>query len=347
MAPQRPASRFDPAKLRDNALTSIRLGIEDFERCRVLGDGGDPARALSAIRNLFAGVLLLFKYKITTCADDPADAEALIFNAQEVLPHSDGNGGIKWIPVGKFKSTTIDVATIRKRFEAFDIQVDWRVLNKLQECRNHLEHLHPAHTLGEVADFVAELFPVLQDFIEEQLSESPAGILGDAWHTMLLHHNFFIDNKNRCDDGWAEADVPEGMMPWLEKCRCPSCASILLAPSQEDLDAGNGVMNDDLRFMATCIACGESFLIAPLMVEALERAHDFDPRDGDEATLEGCDQCGHSTFLIIEQQCLWCGAELDYDECEMCEERLNQDDQDNGGLCSYHANAYEKFMRED
>ncbi|UVM36033.1 hypothetical protein LOY28_14885 [Pseudomonas sp. B21-017] len=347
MVQQRQMPRFDTAKLRDNAMTSIRLGVEDFERCRAAGGEGDPARALSAIRNLFAGVLLLFKYKIATCADDPSDAAALIFNAPEVLPHSDGDGGIKWIPVGKFKSTTIDVGTIKKRFEAFGIEVDWTVVDKLQDCRNHLEHLHPAHTLGEVADFVAELFPVLRDFIHTVLEESPAAILGDAWQIMLLHHNFFVDNKQRCDDAWAEAGVPEAMEPWLEECKCPECASTLLAPSQENLDAGDTVESNDKRFQATCIACGHSLLIAPLMIDALEKAHAYDPRDGDEPTLEGCNQCGRGTFVILDQQCLWCAAELDYAECEMCEEPLRQEDQDKGGLCSYHAHSYEKFTRED
>ncbi len=135
--------------------------------------GGDPAHALSAVRNLFAGVLLLFKYKIATSVDDFDDAPALIFNPPEILPQSDGNGGIEWKPAGKFKRTTIDVATIKKRFEGFGIEVDWLTIDKLQECRNHLEHLPPANTLGEVADFVAEL-PILREFIQTQLNEQPA-----------------------------------------------------------------------------------------------------------------------------------------------------------------------------
>ncbi|WP_312905145.1 hypothetical protein [Stutzerimonas nitrititolerans] len=345
MATQRPMPRLDAAKLRENALTSIRLGVEDFERCR--HPGGDPARALSAIRNLFAGVLLLFKYKIATCVDDPANAAALIFNPPEVLPHSDGEGGIAWVPVGKFKPTTIDVGTIQKRFEAFEIDVDWDVIEKLQACRNHLEHLHPAHTLGEVAEFVAELFPVLRDFIQTELEESPAAILGDAWQLMLLHHNFFVDTTKRCEEAWSEAYVPEGMEPWLKESKCPECGSTLLAPAQENLDAGDSVERNDDRFKATCIACGYTDLVAPLMVGALENAHSYDPRDGGEASLEGCNQCGRGAFLIYEQSCLWCAAELEYTECEMCEERLGQEDQHNGGLCSYHAHSYEKFMRED
>lgn len=59
-----PKPVLDVQKLHENALTSIRLGVEDFERCS--GAAGDPARALSAVRNLFAGVLLLFKYKIAS-----------------------------------------------------------------------------------------------------------------------------------------------------------------------------------------------------------------------------------------------------------------------------------------
>lgn len=73
------------------------------------------------------------------------NANRAIFNPPEVLPHSDGDGGIEWIPVGKLRSTTIDVATIKKRFEAFGIEVDWDVVSKLQECRNHLEHPPRSH----------------------------------------------------------------------------------------------------------------------------------------------------------------------------------------------------------
>jgi hypothetical protein len=345
MVAQRPMPRLDAIKLRENALTSIRLGVEDFERSRQ--PEGDPARALSAVRNLFAGVLLLFKYKIAICVEDPFDAAALVFNPPEILPHSDGNGGIRWEPVGKFKSTTIDVGTIQKRFKTLGIDVDWDVIEKLQECRNHLEHLHPAHTLGEVADFVAELFPVLRDFIEVELKESPVAILRDVWPLMLLHHNFFLDNTTRCGDAWAEAGVPEGMTQWLEECKCPKCSSTLLAPMQQNLDSGDTVTDNDDLFHATCMACGSTFLIAPLMIDALEYANSYDPRDGDEPTIEECYQCGRGTFVICEQSCLWCGSELEYSSCDFCEERLNQDDQDNGGMCSYHAHVYNKIMDDD
>lgn len=169
---------LDASKVRENALTSIRLGIEDFEKSQLaIQNNGDPARALSAVRNLFSGVLLLFKYKIATAVKDPAIAPSLIFNPPEILPHTDGRGGIEWKPIEKFRQTTIDVATIKKKFEGFGIEADWKTIDTLQQCRNNLEHLHPANTLGEVADFVAELFPVLRSFILTQMNESPVDLL--------------------------------------------------------------------------------------------------------------------------------------------------------------------------
>jgi hypothetical protein len=343
---QKAKPTLDAAKLRENAITSIRLGVEDFQRSQG-GENPDPARALSSIRNLFAGVLLLFKYKIASSVDDPADAAALIFNPPEILPQPDGDGGVIWQPQGRFRDTTIDVATIKKRFEVFEIEVDWEVIYKLQSCRNHLEHLHPAHTLGEVAEFVAELFPILRDFISEELEEEPAAILGDAWQIMLLHHDFVTEIKEECDEAWPEAGIPEGMYDWLEECKCPQCSSTLLKPDQENIDAGETVESDERRFMATCVKCGHRELIAPLLLDALAKAHTYDTRDGEEPTLERCNECNRETFVIEDQTCLWCACELEYTECEDCDEPLGQEDQDNGGRCSYHAHAYERFMRED
>ncbi len=338
---------LDADKLRENSLTSIRLGIEDFEKSQLPeNQGGDPARALSAVRNLFAGILLLFKYKIAISVNDSQAAASLIFNPPEVLPQADGNGGIEWAPIGKFKKTTIDVVTIKKRFEGFGIELDWDVIEKLQTCRNHLEHLHPENSLGEVADFVAELFPVLRDFIQTQLNEQPADLLGESWQKMLSHHQFFMDTRTSCNEAWEDAGAPEKMHCWLEHCKCENCGSSLIIPSQEDLDGGSSIEYQEKTYTYTCLACGYKELIVPLMIETLNDAFYFDPRDGDEPSIETCYSCDHETFMIYDQECLWCDAELEHTECFICEERLNQNDQDNGGLCSYHAHMQEKVMRD-
>lgn len=338
---------LDASKLRENALTSIRLGIEDFEVSqRAVQSNGDPARALSAVRNLFAGILLLFKYKIAISVTDPDIAPSLIFNPPEILPYTDGNGGIEWRPVGKFKATTINVETIKQRFEGFGIQTDWKIIDKLQQCRNHLEHLHPANTLGEVADFVAELFPVLRDFILTQMNESPADLLESSWQSMLKHHQFFLDTRTACDAGWSGVDVPEKLIPWLKNCQCPECSSSLLMPSTSCVQKGLSVRCNEDDFDYTCLACGDFALVVPLLMDTLDSAFYYDPTSGDDSSFEECDECGHGTFFLHEQSCLWCSSKLHYRACVLCGEGLGQDDQDNGGLCSYHAHRRDKVMRE-
>lgn len=340
---------FDPDKLKENAVTSIRLGIEDFEKSQAPVDqGGDPARALSAARNLFSGVLLLFKYKIVSCVDDPEDALQLIFDTNEVLPHPNDAGGVEWRP-GRLRKTTIDVVTIRKRFETFDIEMDWTAIDKLQTCRNHLEHLHPENSLGEIAEFVAELFPVLRQFIEKQLNVVPADMLGTAWPIMLQHHAFFSRISAECDEEWKQARVPMGMKRWREACKCERCASSLLRPHPDDLEEGKTVESYDDTFRYQCSSCGYADLIGALMIAAVDTA--YTPyrhyKDSSEPTVETCLECSRDAFIVREQQCLWCGTELDHKKCIVCEELLNQDDQDNGGLCGYHAHMLEKSMRDD
>ena len=61
-----------------NAIDSIVLGLEDFE-------SSDHKRIISCVRNLFAGILLLFKYKLVLLSL-PDSNEVLI--KQEILVNS-------------------------------------------------------------------------------------------------------------------------------------------------------------------------------------------------------------------------------------------------------------------
>ena len=45
--------------LLNNAITSIQIGVKDY-----LESEKDPRRVISAVRNIYAGVLLLFKEKL-------------------------------------------------------------------------------------------------------------------------------------------------------------------------------------------------------------------------------------------------------------------------------------------
>lgn len=334
---------LDAEKLFENAIISIQLGIEDFQISQLpIDEGGNPTRALSSVKNLFAGMLLLFKYKISVSVNNPEDAYCLIFNPPNILPKSDGCGSIKWSPVGKFKKTTIDVLGIQQRFESFGIDVDWEKINKLQDCRNHLEHLHPANTLGEVAGFVSDLFPVLSDFITSQLNMIPHDLLCGSWEIMLQHRDFYEKMRAECEESWGAATVPENMIGYLQNCSCDMCSSVLIRAAHESIDDGFTVANDETKFKYRCISCGYIDVIAPLLFQALHEDNPYDPRSGEESSIELCYECGYETFLIHDQHCAWCSATLEFNECSTCGNSLEQDEQDNDGLCGYHYNVATK-----
>src|SRR5205085_5948100 len=67
------------------------------------------------------------------------------------------------------------------------------------------------HDALPISGFVADLFPVLHEFIQTQLKEQPADLLATAWPVMLAHHEFFTNTMATCAAEWDHAGVPELM----------------------------------------------------------------------------------------------------------------------------------------
>lgn len=133
-AKDKTSNKFDKSELLQNAITSIQLGVEDFQSIR---SKNAPERSLSSARKIFAGVLLLFKYKIASMADTPDRAKELIFEHQEFLPYKNDSGKIEWRPSG-IKPKTIDVNGIQNRFGSLNIKTDWEALKKSTNVEMHL-----------------------------------------------------------------------------------------------------------------------------------------------------------------------------------------------------------------
>ncbi|WP_283131461.1 hypothetical protein [Enterovibrio norvegicus] len=112
-----------------NAVDSIAIGLEDFE-------SDDDRRIISSTRNIFAGILLLFKHRLCELSPDDSD-EALI--KQKVLPAIDATGAVNWIGQGK---KTVDVQNIKDRFKSLGIEVDWKRLERINKYRNDIEHYY-------------------------------------------------------------------------------------------------------------------------------------------------------------------------------------------------------------
>ncbi|MBW1777587.1 MAG: hypothetical protein JRJ54_08335, partial [Deltaproteobacteria bacterium] len=128
-----------------NAIDSIAIGLEDYQST-------DERRIVSSARNIFAGILLLFKHKL--CELSPAGSDEVLIK-QKVLPEIDATGAVRWIGKGK---KTVDVQNIRDRFESLGISVDWKRLERINKYRNNIEHYYSNLNTQSVQQLISDSF---------------------------------------------------------------------------------------------------------------------------------------------------------------------------------------------
>lgn len=326
-AKDKTSNKFDKSELLQNAITSIQLGVEDFQSIR---SKNAPERSLSSARNIFAGVLLLFKYKIASMADTPDRAKELIFEHQEFLPYKNDSGKIEWRPSG-IKPKTIDVNGIQNRFGSLNIKTDWEALKKINKCRNALEHLHPEHPAAEVEALIADIFPVLQAFISCELNDNPADLLGETWQIMLRHHKLFEANMAKAKEKWSAVELPPRIIDILQSCRCENCGSKLLQPSTTDVEEGIPV--DSREFRYECIACQHESELAELVEDVFVTINGELDCFASEPAVTECAKCGYYLFFTYEATCYWCGNEERAPICSDCGQVINRHEAERGFIC--------------
>ncbi|UXL41037.1 hypothetical protein N7D90_24575 (plasmid) [Pseudomonas fragi] len=323
------ADRFNIDEIRKNAVSSIQLGVEDFVISR--DTPGKTTRALSAARNIYAGVLLLFKYKIASLAKTPEQAQALIYKPASVLPFITDTGNISWSPTLHDKET-INTGMIKARLESLGVNHDWKAILTLRDCRNALEHLHPTDPISSIQASIAALFPMLSRFITEELGETPAALLGDAWPTMLATHDFFKECQIQVENAWTAIEYPNPAMNFLRECCCRACYSSLLGPLQEDVD--NQVSIDTTDFRLQCFACSKTESAIEFLEDNFSDVHEDPFEQAEPRTVQECSACSARMYLITDSTCHWCGYETVWPKCAGCEKPITEYVANEGGrLC--------------
>lgn len=317
----------------DNAVASIRMGFEDYRQ-------QDDARDVSAVRNLYAGILLLIKEAVLRAAPD-ADAEVLI--AARLRPVPDGEGGARIEQVGQ---STIDFRELSARAKDFGIVVDYVAMRSLNKIRNDLEHHFTDQSQTAIRAAISSALPVAVS-IFRQLEEDPLDHLADVWDDLLK-------TKDVYDAELKDAQSTLAGVKWFSQSvdsddlRCPQCGSAMIA--QVDPETTDQV-NVDLH----CRTCGHH----PDLVETIEEM--FDRVTGGESYLrarEGqgggpihdCPACGRATVHEMDEICAACSEPLDFQhECSFCSESISIEDYLEGldsGLCSYCAWRMDKLNSE-
>jgi hypothetical protein len=313
-------------ELFSNAVQSIQVGIEDYGK-------NDDRRALSAVRNFYAGVLLLAK-EVLVRAVPNANPDDVLGDRYKPMP--DGSGGVTFDPVSH---RTIDFTAIGERFRDFDLPINKAALDDLNRIRNDIEHRYTDQSREAIQEAIAKAFPVVADLFR-LAGEEPARILGTTWQVMLDVRHVYEHELSACR---ATFDKVDWVSPTLAKASfsCPKC--------QSDLVAQKDPQNTDRQSVeCICRACGANISAEDAVTRALEEFLETESylsyTDGGEEPIGICPECGVEAYLTSSEEvgCAWCGCLLG--ECGRCSIGLmpNNVSADNSNFCAYCDNLMSK-----
>lgn len=318
------------SQLLDNAVISIQLGLEDYA-------ADDERRMVSAVRNLYAGVLLLCK-EVLRRLSPPGSNDVLIRIKKKAVKQSDGTVAL----VGD-GNKTIDRAEIESLFRQLNLKADLSRLKHLADIRNDVEHMHPRVGPHLMQEAIANAMPIIRAVVTNELAEQPADLLGhEAWKAMLDVAKVFEDELESCRASFGNvAWESEALESAVEDFRCPHCTSKLIRN-----DADGPIKAENV--VLVCSHCGEEadrdVVFEAALGEHLSAEAYLAVTDGGDMPLEHCPECDRETYVSAESRCASCGFSMVGYSCFICGERLTVDDYANGSgrLCSYHQHVMDK-----
>ena len=320
----------------ENAKQSIQIGVEDYHQSTK-----DSRRILSAIRNVTAGILLLFKEKLRQLSPD----DEILIKAQIKPSIKDGKVCFQ----GK-NSKTVDVPQIRDRFSELKILVLWDKFDKINQLRNEIEHYHTSKEEHQLKMILGDSFSVINDFIGRELQQNPADLLGEeTWEALLEIRQFYEALEKECNDivsKIGENDSPslEGLNILLsEGIDCPECSSELFTPI-------SSTEVSEFR----CRICGYETEFEEIVESAVNKSFSMEIHEAelakwrdhiDDHPITTCHECGKETFVLEKQFCFNCGFDCEGSECQRCGDPLDYEDDYPSimdGYCSHCTHQMEK-----
>jgi hypothetical protein len=298
--------------IRQNAVDSISMGVEDFQ-------SSDAKRLVSSVRNFAAGLLLLLKHAMIQTAGD----EAVI--RQRVVPKLE-NGELIWEGDGR---KTVDVQQIKDRCESLGIRLDWGKIDRLQNYRNEVEHYFSMVTPETVREYMAGTFILLHDLITNTLKEEPRDFLGgETWDFLVQQSDVFKAERQLRESLMGALTWPnDAAATLIIDSTCSECGSELLRP------IANEPPNAELATFR-CSACGDEADYTAVLQHAVDQALSYSRHDSGER-FHICPECGEQGFDGSADQCVYCGDSGPY-ECMRCGSDIPAEELVQGGrMCGW------------
>ena len=296
----------------DNAIDALECGLQDYQV-------GTSARLKSSIRNVFCGILLLFKEKLSELSPPNTD-EALI--KQKISPVII-DGQIAWIGEGH---KTVDVQSIQERFKTLGVTVDWSYLKDVGKIRNDVEHYFSVANKKAIQEAIAKSFVIVRNFMLNELHIDPQSkFTSESWSVFLGAEEIYLAERADCISSFPRLETDSELtLDGAKDATCPDCGSNLLHVAQD------GDMH--------CRACGKSLLRTAAICLIIEQTLSTDAHiaamEGISSPYVDCPECGEEALILSEMVCAVCG-ESQASECEICGNSIPGEEIDGTGTCGY------------
>lgn len=277
-----------------NAVISIQLGVEDFQ-------SEDERRCLSAVRNLTAGILLLFKEKLRLLSP-PGSEDVLI--KQSIQPVHLSDGQVVFRGLG---NKTVDTDQIKKRFKSLGVNADFVRLESIFKLRNNIEHFRSSESRDGIRTLLAKSFVVIRDFITDELNQHPSELLGtQSWGILLAENEVYENERAACVcDLRSVEHLFKANLDVTQHIACSSCRSDLVRPVNICVEH-----KQQLSFL--CSSCRKEFAFDDVVEEALSEfffaEHYRAATKGGESPTDYCSQCDKETYVVSMGECICCDS---------------------------------------
>lgn len=304
-----------------NAIDSIQLGIEDYELIKE-----NPKRLISCTRNLFSGILLLFKYYLYTVNPD------LIY-----IPLKSKEKGRK---------KTLDFKQLKDKLDESQVLIEWGELEKIQKIRNDIEHKYSDENPLIILGLVAVSYNVINDFVRKYLQRDPIEIFGEEiWSILIEVDRVYQIERNQCiNDLDSNTYYNFKILELIKQSNCSECGFDVIKPLK------NNTNSHQIEYR--CLSCFKETDYHELIVSAIEQEVDYQQRrdsmfgDSLNEVFCTCPSCWTNAYSIESCFCFSCQYQAKQ-ICDVCESSLTGDEISfQSKFCSACRNRYEKVMAE-
>lgn len=314
-----------------NAIISITHGIEDLEN-------DDETRAYSALRNYYAGLILLTKQTIAHKHQEYNEDYIL---AKKYTPKIDKNGNIYYDKVGK---ETISFNEIAQRMKNIGIKISTESIKNLNSIRNDNEHLFTEANPSHIKELIYKSYPIIIDLCNA-INENPAHIFGKTWDKIITESKHFKKKEGEFQKSFQNIEWKYKQIGSLKK-RCLICNSSMIKQiNPENTDQSN--------IETECYGCGSKTDGNKFLLHHILLNYDIDTTTREKEGIPfgpvySCPECQEYAFLDFTMACASCDHRFNPQQCTACGtdiEILDIIDGYEDDLCPSCRYSYDKSMK--